>query len=537
MIFYKKNTIIGIENKRGELNRMLVLNFILGLLPIIWLIIALCALKWPGYKAALGALIIAAVEALTVFGFSMIDTATSILEGFAFAFWPIVIVIIAAVFTYNLSLRTGSIDMIKKLLTSVSADKRILVILIGWCFGGFMEGMAGFGTAVAIPASMLWVLDFDPITACLVCLIANATPTPFGSIGIPTVTLATNLGLQNNLISFATTCALGLLIIITPFIMVMILGKGFKSLKGIVPVVFISGISFLIPEMLVAYFVGAELAVVAGSVVSLVCTIFASMKLTDTNKIPAQYRLEVKKGSPLKVGATLRALSPFILIFVVLLLTSNLISPINSALSSIATSVKISTYENAGMTKFTWINTPGVLIILCAIVGGFIQKAKVSEMVAVFIATLKQMAYTVLTMLFILGTARVMQYSGMISAVAKLFSVFGPIYPFFAPVLGALGTFVTGSGTSSSALFGSVQMSTAASIGANQYWMVAANSLGVATGKMMAPQSIAIGLVAVNEAGRDGELLKRVLPYAVVFIVISSLICFFGQYVWALFGI
>ena len=175
MIFYKKNTIIGIENKRGELNRMLVLNFILGLLPIIWLIIALCALKWPGYKAALGALIIAAVEALTVFGFSMIDTATSILEGFAFAFWPIVIVIIAAVFTYNLSLRTGSIDMIKKLLTSVSADKRILVILIGWCFGGFMEGMAGFGTAVAIPASMLWVLDFDPITACLVCLIANAT--------------------------------------------------------------------------------------------------------------------------------------------------------------------------------------------------------------------------------------------------------------------------------------------------------------------------------------------------------------------------
>ena len=219
------------------------------------------------------------------------------------------------------------------------------------------------------------------------------------------------------------------------------------------------------------------------------------------------------------------------------MLTSNLISPINSALSSIATSVKISTYENAGMTKFTWINTPGVLIILCAIVGGFIQKAKVSEMVAVFIATLKQMAYTVLTMLFILGTARVMQYSGMISAVAKLFSVFGPIYPFFAPVLGALGTFVTGSGTSSSALFGSVQMSTAASIGANQYWMVAANSLGVATGKMMAPQSIAIGLVAVNEAGRDGELLKRVLPYAVVFIVISSLICFFGQYVWALFGI
>ena len=142
------------------------------------------------------------------------------------------------------------------------------------------------------------------------------------------------------------------------------------------------------------------------------------------------------------------------------------------------------------------------------------------------------MMFTILTMLFILATARVMQYSGMIAAVAALFSVFGPVYPFFAPMLGALGTFVTGSGTSSSALFGSVQMSTAASIGANKYWLVAANSLGVATGKMMAPQSI-----AVDEAGRDGELLKKVLPYAALFIIISALVCFFGQYIWAIFGI
>ena len=507
---------------------MLIINFILGLLPIIWLVIALCGLKWPGYKAALGALIIAAVEALTYFGFSMSDTLTSILEGFAFAMWPIVIVIIAAVFTYNLSLRTGSIDMIKKLLTSVSADKRVLILLIGWSFGGFMEAMAGFGTAVAIPASMLWVLDFDPILACLVCLVANATPTPYGSIAIPTVTLATNLGLENNLIAFATSCALSVLIILTPFVMVYILGKSTKgkssAFKGIVPVVLVSGLSFLIPEMVVSYFVGAELAGVAASV-------------TNPDAIPDEYRLEVKKGSPLKVGKTLQALSPFVLIFVVLLLTSNLVPPIHDALSSFATSVKISTFKNASMTTFTWINTPGVLIILCAIVGGFIQKAKVSEMVAVFIATLKQMMFTILTMLFILATARVMQYSGMIAAVAALFSVFGPVYPFFAPMLGALGTFVTGSGTSSSALFGSVQMSTAESIGANKYWLVAANSLGVATGKMMAPQSIAIGLVAVDEAGRDGELLKKVLPYAALFIIISALVCFFGQYVWAIFGI
>ncbi len=515
---------------------MLVINFILGLLPIIWLVISLCGMKWPGYKAAGGALVVAVIEAIAYFKLSVIDTLTTVVDGFLFALWPIVIVIIAAVFTYNLCLKTGSIEKIKQLLTSVSSDKRILVLLIGWCFGGFMEGMAGFGTAVAIPASMLWGLGFNPITACLVCLIANSTPTPFGSIGIPTVTLVNSLGLSNTSISFATACILSVLIILTPFIMVMIIGKGFKAFKGIVPVILISGLSFLIPEMIVAAFVGAEMPVVAGSVVSLACTIIASIKLTDPASIPEKYRVDVQKPDKIDIKDTAIALSPFILIFVVLLLTS-LVPFIKEPLSAIKTSIHFSTYKDAADLTFTWINTPGVLILICAIIGGLIQKASLSDMVQVFIDTLKQMAFTILTMLFILGTARVMQYSGMISKVADLFSTFGVIYPFFAPVLGALGTFVTGSGTSSSALFGAVQLQTAQTIGANPYWLVAANSLGVATGKMMAPQSIAIGLVAVNQAGKDGELLKRVVPYAIVFIIISALVCFFGQYVWALFGI
>jgi lactate permease len=515
---------------------MLIINFILGLLPIIWLIISLCGMKWPGYKAALGALIVASIEAIVYFGFSISDTLTSIVDGFLFALWPIVIVIIAAVFTYNLCLKTGSIERIKQLLTSVSGDKRILVLLIGWCFGGFMEGMAGFGTAVAIPASMLWGLGFNPITACLVCLIANGTPTPFGSIGIPTVTLGNLLGVSSTSLSLATVCSLSVLIILTPFIMVMIVGKGFKAFKGIVPVILISGFSFLIPELIVAAFVGPEMPVVAGSVCSLICTIIASMKLTNPDEIPDKYRVDVQKADKIDIVDTLKALSPFILIFIVLLLTS-LVPFIKGPLSAIKTSIHFSTYEGASDLTFSWINTPGVLIMICAIIGGFIQKASVSDMVEVFVDTLKQMKFTILTMLFILGTARVMQYSGMIGKVAELFSTFGIIYPFFAPVLGALGTFVTGSGTSSSALFGMVQQQTAATIGANQYWLAAANSLGVATGKMLAPQSIAIGLVAVNEAGKDGELLKRVVPYACVFIILSAFVCFFGQYIWALFGI
>ena len=179
------------------------LHFILGLSPILWLIFALIVLKWPTYRAAFGSLLVSIVLAMTVWNESLINCMTASLEGFLMALWPIIIVIIAAVYTYNLSLKTGAMDVIKRLLSSVSSDARILALIIAWCFGGFMEGMAGFGTAVAIPASMLVGLGFEPLMACLLCLIANGVPTPFGSIGIPTVTLANLLNLENTTLSSA----------------------------------------------------------------------------------------------------------------------------------------------------------------------------------------------------------------------------------------------------------------------------------------------------------------------------------------------
>ena len=133
----------------------LFLMFILGLLPVIWLVIALCGLKMEAYKASIGAAVVAIVLAIAVWKMPLANAATAVAEGMAMAIWPIVIVIIAAVFTYNLTVHTGAMEKIKGMLTSVSSDKRVLVLLIGWCFGGFLEGMAGFGTAVAIPASML----------------------------------------------------------------------------------------------------------------------------------------------------------------------------------------------------------------------------------------------------------------------------------------------------------------------------------------------------------------------------------------------
>ena len=208
--------------------------FILALLPIIWLVVALCALRMQAWLASFTSLAVCVVVALAFFGMTPIGAATAALEGFLFALWPISIVIIAAVFTYNITVHTGAMDVIKRMLTSVSADKRVLTLLIGWCFCCFLEGMAGFGTSVAIPASILVGLGINPIAAIVACLIANGTPTMFGSIGIPTTTLATITGLDPIALGTVQTLQVAVFVVACPFLMVMLVGGGPRALKGMI---------------------------------------------------------------------------------------------------------------------------------------------------------------------------------------------------------------------------------------------------------------------------------------------------------------
>ena len=459
----------------------------------------------------------------------VIDTATAALEGTLMAIWPIIIVIIAAVFTYRLSLRTGGMDVIKSMITSFSTDKRVLVLLIAWCFGGFMEGMAGFGTAVAIPASMLVSLGFDPLFSCLVCLIANGTPTAFGSIGIPTVTLANLLSLENTSLSFMTALQLTPFIILSPILMVMITGNGIKGLKGVLPITLMSGITFVIPEILIGKFVGAELAVVVGSVVSLAVTILMAKSV---ERDPA-YEVAIETQETLNLKKALLAWSPFIMIFVFLLLTSKLVSPVNTFLAQFATSLTIFTGENPNTITFAWINTPGVWIFLSAMIGGLLQGAKMEDFVIVLKETFVQMKETMITMISVLACAKIMGYSGMISSIASFaIGTTGSFYPLFAPWIGGLGTFVTGSGTNSGVLFGAVQSSAANTLQIDPYWMVSLNSLGVAAGKMLSPQSLAIALSSVNAKGEDAKLMARVMPYGLLFLILMSILGFVGAQIF-----
>lgn len=502
---------------------MMFLNFLLALMPIIWLIIAMMVLKMTTWKAALGSAVVAAVEALLIWKTPAQVVMLSALEGICMALWPIVLVIIAAVYTYNLVCRTGGMDVIKKMLCSVSTDKRVLGLLVAWCFGGFMEGMAGFGTAIAIPAGMLAAMGFNPLFSCLICLIANSVPTAWGSIGIPTIT-------ASNLVGFSSATGLSVMetilaapfMIAIPVILVMITGKGLKGMKGMWTITLASGLAFVIPMFAVSYFLGAELVMIVASVCSLIVTVLLAKKV----KPNPEYAMETEKTST-TLKEALVAVAPFLLIFVFLLGTSKLIMPVYNFLAQFSTTVYF-VNETSG-TTFSWINTPGVWIFLCAILGGLIQKASFKDFKEVFLATLKQMAGSVYVMLSVLACAKIMIYSGMISDIAAFaIAVTGSFYPFFAPWLGALGTFVTGSGTSSGVLFGQVQMEAAQALNMDPHWMVALNMIGVGAGKIISPQSLAIALSAVDRTGEDSSLMKRALPYAGIFIIVMSVMGLVG---------
>lgn len=501
------------------------------MLPIIWLIAALSGLKMAGHKACVIAMLLTMILAAGYWKLSVLCTATAALEGILNALWPICLVIIAALFTYNLTLKTGAMELIKKMLAGVSRDKRVLALIIGWGFGNFMEGMAGFGTAVAIPASMLAGIGLDPISAVLGCLVVNSTPTAFGSVGVPTVTLASVTGTGPLPLSGSIVLIQCILTFISPFLMVCICGKGVKALKGMLPMALTAALSFTVPWFITAQFIGPELPDIIGSICSMGCMIVAARIF---NKNPDDnYAIQVSQKEGAKVGIAvgegIKAWSSFILIFFLLMITSTLCPPIHNAIAGIKSTVTVYAGEGGNALSFSWINTPGVMIFIAAIIGGVIQKASASDMIGVFIETLKKYWKTILTICSVMAAAKIMSYSGMISDIAKfLVAAAGPFYPFIAPFIGALGAFVTGSGTSTCVLFGGLQSETAAALGFNATWMAAANVMGAGIGKMICPQGIAIGAGAINAVGSESKILSAVLKYFLLYVILAGVICYAG---------
>ncbi|MBA8896653.1 L-lactate permease [Clostridium saccharobutylicum] len=311
--------------------------------------------------------------------------------------------------------------------------------------------------------------------------------------------------------------------------MVCIIGGGIKALKGAFAVTLISALSFTVPAYITAMVLGGELPDIVGSICCMICTIIGA-KIFNKKPQP-EYCIEVKhkQEETLSFGKAVQAWCPFILIFFMLMFTSTLCPPIHNLISGFKTSVCVYAGQGGNILTFSWINTPGIIIFVAAIIGGLIQGAKISLMFDVLLDTLKANWKTIVTICAVMSTAKVMSYSGMISDIASLLVVVtGGAYPLISPLIGAIGAFVTGSGTSTSVLFGGLQVQTAEKLGLSGAWMAAANVFGAGIGKMICPQSIAIGASAINKSGSESKILRSAFKYFVCYVVIAGIICFLG---------
>lgn len=516
------------------------MDFILALLPIIWLFVAFLVLKLPGHIGCASALVIAIVEAVvlksmgiseTLAGLTVGEGLTASVEGAIGAIWPIGLIIIAAMFTYNLCLETKAMDLIKNMLTSVTNDKRVLVLILAWGFGGFMEAVAGFGTAVAIPAAMMVALGFNPLFSAVACLIANAAPPTFGSIGIPTTTAAGLIGVDPLLVAGPAMNLLVIPALLSPFFIIALIGSTEKSknaFKGMVGFTALAGLSYVIPALAMAHFVGAEMVDLIGNTVSLIVMVLVASKRKPTEDPDFIMTLNAEEKEHLKdiPFGNVAAWSPYILMLVLLIGTSKLVAPLNAFLGQFKIAFSVYSGENPATISLAIFNS-AVMLFLAGIIGGFIQKASVGTMVTVLGRTLKGMWKAIATIIFIIALAKVMGYSGMTSSIAILLAnLTGSFYPALAPLVGIIGTFVTGSTTSAGVIFAQMQAEVAGILGVDAVQLVAANMAGGAIGKLISPQSIAIAVAAIGTIegvkSTDSAIMSKTIKYCVLF---GAIVC------------
>jgi len=513
------------------MNELLLL--LVGVAPIIWLFLALCVFRLPGHAACPGGLILAALLALFALGKAPAEVATAAFEGAIFALWPILLVIVSAMILYKYSVDTGGMETIKTLLTGISRDKRVLVLILAWGFGGFLEGIAGFGVPVLIPGSILVSLGFSPMLAVVACLVANSVPTPFAAIGTPVAALSGVTGLDAGVLGFNIAAQLYIPCIILPFFLVMLVGGGIRALKGVGRITIIAGLSFALPILLISKFVGPELPTLIGSVCTIVFVSAASKRFYSDDEHNRRYQIEttlIGRSEGKAPVSIFQACLPFALVLLLVTVTS-LVGPVHEAMARISFSAVVFAGEGGHALNFALLLTPGVLILISLLIASFMQGVRFSKLLRIAGDTIKESQKMAVTIVTIVAMAKIMDYSGMTDAIALvLIAVFASFYPLIAPVIGMLGTFITGSDTTCAILFGSLQAGAARAIGADPAWIASANLSAAAAGKMISPQSVAIGLRIGGLDGREGDIIRQTLKYALVCTAIICLITYFGSF-------
>ncbi|MCL6575803.1 lactate permease LctP family transporter [Kyrpidia sp.] len=527
------------------------LSALVAVIPIAFFFWALAVRRMKGHVAGLLTLLLAVILAIIVNGMPIPMAVSTAIYGMLSGLWPIGWIVFTAVFLYNITEESGYFRVIRDSITGLTGDRRMQALLIAFSFSAFMEGSAGFGTPVAIAAAILAGLGFNPLYAAGICLVANSAPVAFGAIGIPITTAAQVTGMDAHTISQVVGRQLPILSLFLPFWLVLIM-SGWKRTIEVLPAILISGGSFAITQFLVSNFVGPELPDIASAFVSLIALAlflrvwrpkeefhFADEKADAIVNQAAAARQQHSSGD------MVRAWAPWVILTVMIIIWS--LPAFKSAiagttiavnwpwLNKLVVSVPPVAAKNTPMAavwKFDWLGATGTSILIASILSMFVVGMSVGTWFKVLVRTFRQLLWPLVTIAAVLGFGHVTNYSSMSATIALALAGTGVLFPLFSPILGWLGVFLTGSDTSSNVLFGNLQKITAQQLGLNPYLMVGANSSGGVTGKMISPQSIAVGASATGLAGREGEIYRFTLKHSILFVLIVSVITMIEAYVF-----
>jgi lactate permease len=521
----------------------IALSALLAVVPVLFIFWGLIIKKMKGYKVSIAATVIAILIAILVYRMPVNLALLSAANGALYGLFPICWIVICAVFLFNITVKSGQFEVIKHFMASITPDRRLQALLIAFSFGSFLEGTAGFGAPVAITAAMLVGLGFNPLYAASICLIANTAPVAFGAIGIPITVASQVTSIPENAISQMVGRTLPILSILLPFYLVIIMA-GVKKAKEVLPAILVCGLSFGLLQWFTSNFLGPALPDViagVGSIISLI--IFLKFWKPKTiwrfeNEVEPTIAVENKYTG----GQILRAWSPFILLTIMIIAWG--MQPIKNLFNYIGQfqfefpGIHNAIVDRNGKAlphifKFNYLSAAGTSILIAALISVPLVGLKFSEARKLFVDTLGQLKYAIITIAAVLAFAYIVNDSGITLTIAEALASTGFLFPFFAPVLGWLGVFITGSDTSANALFGKLQAATATSIGVDPVVTVSANVSGGVVGKMISPQSIAVAAAAGQLLGKESQLFRLTVKHSFIMLVFICCIVMAQAYLFS----
>ena len=494
------------------------LSFIVASLPILAVLVGLGVLRRPAWEASLGGLVVAFVIAVVVWGLPVGLAVRAAINGAVFALWPVMWIVVNAMLLYNIAVTSGRFDAFRRwTLEHLPNDRRVVLVAIGFCFGALLEGIAGFGTPVAITSSLLILVGFPPLEALVFVLIFNTAPVAFGALGVPVTVLGAVTNLPAATLGAMVGRQLPFMAVLLPFYVMFVYG-GMRSLRAIWPALLVAGGSFALCQFVTSNYIDYTLTDVLASLGSLIVTLgFLRVwkPAPDPEFAIAKHAIDARAANDVPVW---QGWLPWIIVAAVVILWTSLkifaIGRISIPWPGLDKAISITLYNNkpyAAVYNFEPLAT-GTGILVAAIITSLACGLGVEGFLSSVAQTARQIWLAVVTVCLIVALAYVMNYSGLAYTLGAGVASVGGLFVILSPFLGWVAVFLSGSDTSGNALFGNLQVVAARQLNLNPVLFAAANSSGGVMGKMISPQNIATGVSVTESEGTRGRRVRPHIP-------------------------